>query len=381
MLTTVAWVQIVYTDVSGISGTATQVTRIPPTQEPDDIAADWQQGVSDGAMLEMRVVGSAVLENLITQNPSAFSIAFGYTPQSSGAFTSLPTDASQGTYYVVGDPNFVPNATFILHSMGIENVGEVYANSVHYVLAAESYMPPCEFDPTNSLVAISSRKLSLAISLAGKVSVTGSKPNAITLTRPPVVLVNGINCNPAPNAGPRAYWGGDGGNSMLTALSNAGYNYFLADNSGADTTNATLEASGDTWGCGELTDMWTVVSAEITVAEGDYNQGYIPAGQGQTASTALEIGSVISCSPRSVAGTSASPYRRLISSPTATAGCWLVRRAGDRSRQHSGRQPVRQPRGRSEPNRVGHAKPGKPIGEHGGRGLQRHIEPHRPSSR
>ena len=144
-------------------------------------------------------------------------------------------------------------------------------------------MPPCEFDPTNSLVAISSRKLSLAISLAGEVSVTGSKPNAITLTRPPVVLVNGINCNPAPNAGPRAYWGGDGGNSMLTALSNAGYNYFLADNSGADTTNATLKASGDTWGCGELTDMWTVVSAEITVAEGDYNQGYIPAGQAETA--------------------------------------------------------------------------------------------------
>ena len=243
-------------------------------------------------------------------------------------------------------------------------------------------MPPCEFDPTNSLVAISSRKLSLAISLAGEVSVTGSKPNAITLTRPPVVLVNGINCNPAPNAGPRAYWGGDGGNSMLTALSNAGYNYFLADNSGADTTNATLEASGDTWGCGELTDMWTVVSAEITVAEGDYNQGYIPAGQGRDGVDSSgnwvshilfpTIGGRDQCIAVQKVDIVAHSYGGLLA---------LVRRAGDRSRQHSGRQPVRQPRGRSEPNRVGHAKSGKPIGEHGGRGLQRHIEPHRPSSR
>ena len=96
-----------------------------------------------------------------------------------------------------------------------------------------------------------------------------------------MVLVHGINCNPAANAGPRAYWGGSSTNSFLTTLNNEGFNYFLADHSGPDTTNPTREAEGDTWGCGELTDMWAAISNEIDAAKGDYNQGYIPAGQGR----------------------------------------------------------------------------------------------------
>jgi hypothetical protein len=54
----VAHVQIVYTDVSGITGTATDIQRIEPDAEPDGLTADWQEGVEDGSLLLMRVVAS-----------------------------------------------------------------------------------------------------------------------------------------------------------------------------------------------------------------------------------------------------------------------------------------------------------------------------------
>ena len=137
----------------------------------DGLATDWQQGVNDGSLLEMRVIGSQILVNMMNQNPNALSINFGYVLAMTKAFATLPSNGNEGAYELLSDATFLANAQQKLHDLGIENVGEQLGSSTHYVLAAEFYRPPYEFDMANPTDTNSWRKLSLAVDVSGVVTI------------------------------------------------------------------------------------------------------------------------------------------------------------------------------------------------------------------
>lgn len=263
---TIADLHIVYTDVTGIrevgSSTLATVPRIPREIEPDGVATDWTDGVSDGSILLMRVVGSKSLERL----PSGFAIAFGMIDQLSiippTPFATLPQ--FDGEYHAIDD-GWVTNASGgdgKLDELGIASVGADFGDAKHKVYGAMFYRPPVELQSefASSASPKLTLKLDLAIKVTGDVETTGSKARAIKLVRPPVVIVHGINDSPAS-------W-----NALSAELDANGHRskWFMVDHSGEDEL---APQSGKTFGNGEITHMWRKVAQKVADATTGFRDG------------------------------------------------------------------------------------------------------------
>lgn len=263
---TIADLHIVFTDVTGIrelgGSTLQTVPRIPPDVEPDGVAADWMEGVEDGSILLMRVVGSKSLQQL----PSGLQIAFGMIDASS-LFASLPANAGgpgrEGAYHAI-DAGWAVNIdgmTGKLHDLGLADIGEEFRDNQHLVFGATFYRPPVEFDTaareanTNLL-----RKISLAVRVTGDVETTASKARAIKLVRPPVVLVHGINSDPST-------W-----DTLSANLDANGYRskWFKVDHSGDDPQTPQVDP---TFGNGDITQMWSMVAQKVADATASFRTG------------------------------------------------------------------------------------------------------------
>jgi pimeloyl-ACP methyl ester carboxylesterase len=279
---TVAEIRITYTDASGLTynNRGLTVNRIPSDVEPDGIACDWLENVGDGALLLMRVHVSKVLYDLWTQPGSGRTLSFGYVHPATGSFAPLPTNGFEGEYRGI-DEGFVPSARGILANMGVPLPGDQDPNTKLYVLDARFYRPPYEFDMASPLNPAKERKLRLGVRLQhrGGLVVEGTKPNAIYLTRPPLVLVHGINSSAAMwyQAGnPKSFgWVFDRGPN------NYGFRCinFRVDHSGVDPARPN---EGKTYGMGPVPDMYRFVAKKISEAcdgyrSGDYGAGIGPA--------------------------------------------------------------------------------------------------------
>jgi len=259
---TSAWLEVDFRDVTGLKGigntAATAVPRIPAGTQPDGIACDWQTDVSDGALLVMRVIGSQVLEDLINEGASGMSVDFGFTAENSTSFASLPGSGREGEFKELTDTSFVPNATAALGAIGIEPLGGSVGS--HKVLAARFFKPPVEFDLSAPLNTKKERKVSLAVNVTGKVEEQGSKPHAIALVRPPLVLVHGVN------SGPGVWTTNPDGATFVdqfdTGPNHWGFiaNDFRVDHSVADPLRG---GEGATLGFGEISNMYTFVRDKI----------------------------------------------------------------------------------------------------------------------
>ena len=266
---TVASLQIVYTDVSGIThsqpdGGILNVSRIAPDTQPDGVACDWMNGVDDGSSLLISVVGSPALQTLYNASPNAFSFQFGQDDTTSyQQFSSMP--AKDGYFHSLND-GFVPNATQALTSLGIPLPGEtclVTGLQNFTVLGEEFYRPPNEYGDSATI----ERRISPAIRvlLGGTELAQGAKPQGLLLTRPPLVLVHGMNSSPA-------VWYDDsqGTPSFVDAVKNDYPAVFPVDHSGVDPYRP---SEGPTHGEGEVTDMYTFVRDEISSATEAYRVG------------------------------------------------------------------------------------------------------------
>ena len=186
---TVAEVQLVYTDITGINGIGNtpyaNVPHIAIDQEPDGIACDGLIDVDDGAQLLLRIAVTEALYDELQSGTHPFS--FGYINPDSGNFEALPTtgDKQEGEY--------LSNMTdSILSGKSIEKTGDTY-NSTKKIISFVNYKPPVEFDLEKPRNTESERKLNLAIDFSTIVNAVGTKPNGIYLVRPPLVLIHGIN--------------------------------------------------------------------------------------------------------------------------------------------------------------------------------------------
>lgn len=275
---TVAQVRITYTDVSGLTMGVREprVDRIRPGIEPDGIACDWQEGVPDGAMLLMRVHVSKILYDLWTEPDSGRTLTFGQIPRDTGRFASLPENGFEGKFHTLDD-GFVPDARHRLAAVGVALPGERDTLTDLWVLDARFYRPPNEFDMSSPLNPAKERKLPLAIQMAhrGGLVLEGTKPNSIYLTRPPLVLVHGINSSASmwhPPGVPNSF-----ANRFDRGPNNFGFNCvdFRVDHSGV---NPNRPHEGRTHGMGPVPDMYRFVASKISDAcksfrEGHYGQG------------------------------------------------------------------------------------------------------------
>jgi Ca2+-binding RTX toxin-like protein/pimeloyl-ACP methyl ester carboxylesterase len=288
---TIATIQLAFTDVTGLQGigntAANSVPRVPLDQEPDGIATDWQQGVNDGALLLGRVIASPVIKQMLQQDPDFLNVQLGIVnddsdpANGSGFLASLPS--RQGEWHTLND-GFIPNAASLLatNTIGANLLGtggdQTGKNGTldngKVVLAASFYRPPNEFDTNSASNTADERKVNLAIHLTGKMDFTGSKPNAIWLTRPPVVLVHGIN------SGPQVWTSGSP--SFVNAIEAQGFKarYFLVDHSGTDPNRPD---EGPTLGYGEITDMYAEVRRSARNAVVSFEQGYVVPSAQQSA--------------------------------------------------------------------------------------------------
>lgn len=273
---TVASVQVVYTDVSGISHaggySATNVPRIPSDIQPEGIAADWKNGVDDGALLLVRLVGSPAITTLAQQaeQTNNFQVAWGESYKYV-QFVNTVIDNDGVVQPLNSGPVF--NSGQWLSDLGIANIGQQWGSGNLTVLAGEFYQPPAEFDLTNgTLDTRQFRRIPLAVqvNLHGQDVLAGGKPEGLMLTRAPLVLVHGIDSSSDVwNITPK------GGQSFVQAATAAGYpTTFRADHSGYDPARPN---EGQTNGEGEITDMYKVVENTIGVATAAYRAGnYFP---------------------------------------------------------------------------------------------------------
>ena len=272
---TVAGLQLVYTDVTGISHASptTQFTtnmdnsRINPLQQPSGIAADWQKGVDDGSLLLVRAVGSPVLESLIQQGK--LTLDFGQLfPNLGTGIYSLQSDNSNGALLplntwqtnLAADPGLKGVQTAIGGSWESNSTGQPLE-----VLGSQFYEPPAEFIPAGQTNNHFYRQISVGVSLNYSNTnlpalYAGAKPGSLMLTRPPVVFVHGINSDPY------SAWEGSGG--MAQTLQNQGYiitAFSFADHSGA---------SND-YGSGPLTTDWQSVQNAVEATIEDFRYGLV----------------------------------------------------------------------------------------------------------
>ena len=263
---TVASMQIVYTDVSGLSHnygeTLLPVPRIATNQQPEGLAADWKNGVDDGSMLLLRLVGSPAIADLADAQHS-FNVSWGVTYQDIGLTNPNANDGELDGF----QDGLVANPDLDLEQLGIENVGQTWGNSNMTVLAAEFYRPPTEFDlAAGTADTAQFRRIAVGatVSLNGQVAATGGKPEGLMLTRPPLVLVHGID------SGPGVWFDTSQGTSFFQAAKAAGYpGTFEVDHSGPDPVTG-----GDaTHGEGEISDMYVDVANTIADATAAYREG------------------------------------------------------------------------------------------------------------
>ena len=186
---TVAEVQLVYTDITGINGIGNtpyaNVPHITINQEPDGIACDGLTDVDDGAQLLLRIAVTEALYDELQSESDPFS--FGYIKEDTKEFASLPStgDKREGEY-------LTDVADSVLAGVSIEKTGDAY-DSTKKIIDFANYKPPIEFDLANPNNTERERKLNLAVDFSTIVKAKGSKPNGIFLVRPPLVLIHGIN--------------------------------------------------------------------------------------------------------------------------------------------------------------------------------------------
>ena len=190
---TVLKVELITTDITGLHGIgstpATSVPRVPLSQQPDGIACDGSDGVSDGARLLVR----ALVPDLVDAATIASLTAdWGYT-NGAGNFAALPISPKQEGEFI----ELTTTDQTALTNLGVHLPGQTYEiGSGRTVVAAQIYKPPVEFDLSTPNNPTNQRILTLAadIKLSGVAFCTATTNT--TLVRPPLVLVHGINSGP-----------------------------------------------------------------------------------------------------------------------------------------------------------------------------------------
>ncbi len=277
---TVTKLVITFTDVTGITSRSStlRVNRIPPDKEPDGIACDWQAGVPDGGLLLMRVHASPILYEAI--RAGRISLAFGHMPENTRRFSPLPANGFEGEYRSLEDQTFAPGGTFQVHQMGVALPGEQDPGTGLMVVDARYYRPPFEFHMAAPLDPHKERKLRLAVRLTtaqGALLAEGTKPHAIALVRPPLVLVHGIASSPA-------VWYDASKPGSFAMMFDVGPNNFgfhcvnfRVDHSGRDPLRP---GEGRTMGMGVTSNRYALVAQMIGRACQAFRDGYYFAGFG-----------------------------------------------------------------------------------------------------
>lgn len=243
-------VEVRVTDVTGFRGIgatpASAVPRIPATREADGIACDWREDVNDGAMLLIRFVGP-------TENE--FTVEFGrHDP---GFVAGLPTGpARDGEYIEVNSTDETH-----LRDLGLKVKGEEF-DTGRTVYDMRLYKPATEFDLATPQSPQKFREVKLAVKATGTGGSTGLEidmERKLTLTRPPLVLVHGVNSEPTA-------W-----NNFSKAFEEEwGFvcDKFRVDHSGEDPTRP---SELDTYGFGEISSTCHKVSDMVTWAKGRFH--------------------------------------------------------------------------------------------------------------
>ena len=247
-------VQIVVTDITGFRGLgdtpAASVPRIPANTEPNGIACDWQENVNDGAMLLVRVVG-----------PENYSFSSSFGRNDPEFIPGLPTaPARDGEYLAVSGTDKAA-----LQSLGISVKDEVY-DSGRVVYDMTIYKSPTEFDLANPLNPAKERDLKMAAKISSNGGISATEvvlEKQVTLTRPPVVTVHGVNSNP------------DVWDPFCNKFEDWGFvckdkDDFRVDHSGTD---ATRSSEGKTWGFGEISTTCSKVSEKVATAAETFRNG------------------------------------------------------------------------------------------------------------
>lgn len=221
-------IDLVLTDITGFKGIgatpSSSVPRIPLFEQPDGIACDGLDGVSDGAMLLVRVL---VPNSLSPAMLASLSADFGYV--SSGSFALLPTSpAQEGEYISLGIAD-----ESALSGLGVANPGAAYevSGSGKKVLAAMIYRPPLEFDRGNPMNTSKQRGLELAAQVKSSEILLCKVSKDIIVVRPPILHVHGID---------------DSYDAALSGSAPAPYGHFLGLKP-ASTKNWTLTSVGKSW--------------------------------------------------------------------------------------------------------------------------------------
>ncbi|MBI4028738.1 MAG: hypothetical protein HY360_27420, partial [Verrucomicrobia bacterium] len=228
------------------------VPRIPKTLQPDGVACDWMTGVNDGALLLMRVIASPEVYALIQQD--SLQVQYGYVKETANNdFASII--AREGVFR---DATTTEETT--LGDLTIEKKGEDFqADTRRKVVDLKVYHPPTEFDLDTPLNPERERKVNLAVKITGVVESRGTKPNAIALVRPPLVLVHGVNSEPAVWDRP------DEPTALVKQFETDTQNFgficrdFRVDHHGPDPTTG-WTGEGDTLGFGEISHMYAKVA-------------------------------------------------------------------------------------------------------------------------
>lgn len=215
--------KIVITDVSGLSLGPNYPGRIPASETPDGIACDGLEGVREGARLLVRIL---VSKKAYDTCKHLLKADFGYMYM--GSFADLPQypPLYEGSYL---QPSSQEADT--MKAMGLRMEGEVYEHPVqaipddYVVLKARLYAPPTEMNLHNAADKSEFRPLTLAVDFVSPNGWLFEK--ALRLTKPPMVLVHGINSDPTA-------W-----KDFVEHFETLGYKAFTADHSG------TLEGNGD----------------------------------------------------------------------------------------------------------------------------------------
>ena len=249
-------------------GSILPVPRIPLSAEPDGVACDWMNGVDDGSMLLISVVGSPALSNLYLADGSGQTgIQFGEEGSPSpGTFQKISD--TDGFTHLLGD-GFVKEDTSTLMDLGVPMAGEQFTATGltdMTVLSQCFYRPPDEFDLNNPTNPITYRSVPLAveINIGDTVICEGAKQAGVILTRPPLVLVHGINSSPG------VWFDKSGGTSFVDSVKDEYAGIYEVDHRGADPE---YPLEGPTYGEGETTDMYTKVRDMIAEATSDYRTG------------------------------------------------------------------------------------------------------------
>ena len=269
---------IVYHDMTGIKGigkTSFQdVERIQSSIQTDGIVTDWQKDVNDGALILMRGIASPFLFDLWQQKKLVVETGY-YLDE--GAMKPIPVGELKREGELVKpselykDPSDIENR---LKQIGLNSeIGTEFkyksnADQKYKVIFSWVYKPPLEFDLNSPMNPIKQRQLDLVLKAKGIIETHGGKPRGLTIVRPPLVLVHGINSHPD-------MWFKDKPGSFVNAFDanklNFGFNCknFRVNHNIPDPE---WSSEGPTHACGEITHMYKEIQKMITKAKSDYRE-------------------------------------------------------------------------------------------------------------